>query len=637
MTEATSPPGKVLLIAMPFYSVKRPAPGISTLKAILTREGIGCDIRYLNLRFAALAGIETYEKICDYLGDDGDTLIGEWCFARPLFGRLLPDRDDDLLASGRFRQEPEYSAERFRSIRELAVPFLDACLHEIPWEEYRVVAFTSVFEQNLASLALARRVKERHPGVAIVFGGANCDGAMGVELHRQFPWVDYVCSGEADLSFPSLIRRILADAEVGDIPGIVWRDGDQSVATGPPQLVEDLDTLPPPDYDDWLAQLRQWRLPTLANLGGGLPMESSRGCWWGEKSKCTFCGLNAETIHYRRKSPDRVAAELQNLCERYMKPNGIGQVTMVDSILSMDYFEGLLPKLREMALPVGIFYETKANLSREQVRELRRAGVLWIQPGIESLSTPVLKLMRKGVTALRNIQLLRDCAEFGVHPIWNFLTGFPGEREEDYRQMIALMERVAHLPPPSGFSRFCLQRFSPYFDEAECHGILNIRPKPFYRHLYPVDDGALANIAYFFDFDYRPDVAPPDMEKPFSAAVTRWQEAHAAGAFLAAEAVGRDTLRLSDGRPGATHRQVTLEGPQRELYAACSVIRPVDDLVEMMRKRFPSVAIRERDVREFLDDMVALGLMAGEEERYLSLAVPVHDSNKTTSHSRSIS
>lgn len=635
MTEATLPPEKVLLLAMPFYSVKRPAPGISTLKAILDREGIGCDILYLNLRLAALAGLATYEKICDYLGDDGDALIGEWCFARPLFGKLLPDQDDDLLASNRFGHEPEYSAERFRRVQQLAIPFLEACLDEIPWKEYRVVAFTSVFEQNLASLALARRVKERHPEIAIVFGGANCDGVMGIELHRQFQWVDYICSGEADLSFPALVRRIFAAEGVGDIAGIVWRNGKESVASGPPLLVENLDSLPPPDYDDWFGQLRQLRLPMLANEGGGLPMESSRGCWWGEKSKCTFCGLNAETIHFRRKSPDRVTTELRGHYLRYMQPHGIGQVTMVDSIFSMDYFAGLLPKLRELALPVGIFYETKANLSREQLRELGRSGVLWIQPGIESLSTHVLKLMRKGTTALRNIQLLRDCAEFGVHPIWNFLTGFPGEQEEDYRQMMDLMERVVHLPPPSGFSRFCLQRFSPYFDEAERHGIRNIRPKPFYRHLYPLDDTALARIAYYFDFDYRSDVTPPDIEKPFSAAVTRWQQPHAAGAFLTAAAGDRDTLLISDGRPGALHRQVTLTGLQRGLYEACSVIRSVDDLVGLLRERYPAVAIRERDLREFLGDMLALGFMAQEGDQYLSLAVPVQNRKQTTSQTRS--
>lgn len=635
MTEATVLPEKVLLLAMPFYSVKRPAPGISILKAILNRDGIGCDIHYLNLRFAALTDFDTYEKICDYLGDDGDALIGEWCFAKALFGRLLPDRDDDLPASNRFGHEPEYSAERFRVVRQLAVPFLDDCLNDIPWEEYRVVAFTSVFEQNLASLALARRVKELHPEIAIVFGGANCDGAMGVELHRQFQWVDYVCSGEADLSFPALVRRIFSGAEVGDIRGIVWRDGKESLATGPPLLVEDLDTLPPPDYDDWFAQLRQWRLPLLVNEGGGLPMESSRGCWWGEKSKCTFCGLNAETIHFRQKSPGRVVAELRDYYGRYMKPHGIGQVTMVDSIFSMDYFEGLLPKLRELALPVGIFYETKANLTREQLRDLRRSGVLWIQPGIESLSTHVLKLMRKGTTSLRNIQLLRDCAEFEVHPIWNFLTGFPGEGEKDYQQMMALMKQVVHLPPPSGFSRFCLQRFSPYFEEAERHGILNVRPKPFYRHLYPLDDSALANIAYFFDFDYRSDVTPPDLEKPFSAAVNRWQQAHADGAFLTVETHGRDSLLLTDGRPGAIQRQVTLTSLQREIYLACSVIRSVADLIGLVRERFPAVAIRERDLREFLDDMVALGFMAWEDGFYLSLAVPVHDRKQATSHTRS--
>ncbi len=84
--------------------------------------------------------------------------------------------------------------------------FLDECMDAFDMARYDVVGFTTTFEQNLASLSLARMVKERYPEKVVVFGGANCDGVMGVELHRSFPWIDYVVSGEADLVFPRLGR-----------------------------------------------------------------------------------------------------------------------------------------------------------------------------------------------------------------------------------------------------------------------------------------------------------------------------------------------------------------------------------------------------------------------------------------------
>ena len=71
-----------------------------------------------------------------------------------------------------------------------------------------MVGFTSTFEQNIASLALAQRLAAAHPSVLIVFGGANWEGEMGVALHRRFGFVDVVVSGEADLSFPALVREL---------------------------------------------------------------------------------------------------------------------------------------------------------------------------------------------------------------------------------------------------------------------------------------------------------------------------------------------------------------------------------------------------------------------------------------------
>ena len=92
--------------------------------------------------------------------------------------------------------------------------FLDHCLATVPWSDYRVVGFTSTFEQNIASLALAKRIKQNYPKISIVFGGANWEAEMGHELHRKFPFVDYVCSGEAETSFPALARCILTRTPV---------------------------------------------------------------------------------------------------------------------------------------------------------------------------------------------------------------------------------------------------------------------------------------------------------------------------------------------------------------------------------------------------------------------------------------
>jgi radical SAM superfamily enzyme YgiQ (UPF0313 family) len=150
---------------------------------------------------------------------------------------------------------------------------------------------------------------------------------------------------------------------------------------------------------------------------------------------------------YRSKSAPRALAELTHLATSYPGAD----IQVVDNILDLKYFKTLLPELAERKLNVSLFYETKSNLKKEQVRLLRDAGVKHIQPGIESFSDRVLKIMKKGVSGLQNIQLLKWCKEIGVEPLWNFLLGFPGESPDDYRQMPDLASRVCYSGPDRGW------------------------------------------------------------------------------------------------------------------------------------------------------------------------------------------
>src|SRR5262249_46480802 len=134
-----------------------------------------------------------------------------------------------------------------------------------------------------------------------------------------------------------------------------------------------------------------------------LPYESSRGCWWGARQHCTFCGLNGETMAFRQKSPDRMIDGVKRLLARYPSQN----IAMIDNILPHSYFRTVLPRLAEDPPAARIYYEIKSNLTLNQVELLRRAGVERAQPGIEALSSSLLQRMKKGVLARQNLALLR--------------------------------------------------------------------------------------------------------------------------------------------------------------------------------------------------------------------------------------
>lgn len=605
--------GGVLLVVMPFAGVERPQVGVSTLKARLRADGVPCDVAYLNLPFAAALGYGTYQWLTGRY--DYSVLAGEWVFAETLFSRRAADEERyvrDLLA-GQARMPPERLASVLRA-RELARPFLDHLLSAMDWRRYSVVGFTSTFEQNVASLALARRIKDRHPATAIVFGGGNCSGEMGRRLHRTFPWVDYVFTGEADLGFPELVRRLGSGApRAADIGGCVRREHGRSFATPQGPALRDLDSLPYPDYDDYFYQ--RGLHPGAAGAGVLLQVETSRGCWWGAKRHCTFCGLSRDEMPFRSKTPERALAEIEHLSRRY----GVKDVGAVDNILDMRFFHTLLPALERRRLGVRLFWETKSNLRREQVELLRDAGVATIQPGIESLSRHTLELMRKGTTPLQNVQLLKWCAELGVTAHWNVLYGFPGERAEDYRETLRIMGALGHIPPAGNAGPMRLDRYSPYFEQPEQFGIRVKGALPAYGRIYPFDEETLLDLAYFFEFDFDGKDEVPARAWPLHLALEDWKARHP---YSRLEVVHRapGLLLVADTRDGDPC-VLRLAGPEVAVLDGLASARTRGGLERRLATTAPAGAAHGRWLDAFLSWLVERRLVVREGEQYLSVVL----------------
>jgi len=610
--------GRVLLVTMPFGSALRPSIGLSLLKATLERAEISAEVRYLNVAFAARMPLANYERIANTAPE---RLLGDWLFAEDLFGGRIPPADQYLakiwghlgkgtaLESSGVGLEPE-------QLRAMVGPFMEACLADIAWDDYAIVGFTSTFQQTIASLALARRLKSAFPHLSIVLGGANCHGEMGLALHRSFEFVDHVCTGEGEVSFTRLAEQILEGKPKDEIPGIVCRlEGRTIQASEQLALVTNLDELPTPDYSDFVQQCSGY----LHGLGAvpSFPVETSRGCWWGQKAHCTFCGLNGESMVFRRKSPERALEELTELATRYRARH----ISAVDNIIDLKYFTTLLPALAERDLGVELFYETKANLRKEQVYQLHRAGVMSIQPGIESFSSSILRSMRKGVTGIQNIQLLRWCAEFLVKPLWNLLVGFPGETQSDYAQQIDIIPLLTHLPPPEGGRVVPLRvdRFSPFFVKGTALGIRNVRPSLAYDYVYPLPAEDLSALAYYFRFDYADGQAPPFSEmRRLNEAVAAWAQESAHSRLCSF--IEDEELVIYDTRTVAVEREHRLNGTAKEVYLFCDRGRTASEVDRFVHGLVPGEAGGSLG-RRLVGDLVDAKLMLSLDDRYLSLAV----------------
>jgi len=101
--------------------------------------------------------------------------------------------------------------------------------------------------------------------------------------------------------------------------------------------------------------------------------------------------------------------------------------------------------------------------------------------------------MRKGTTAIRNIELLKWCKEYDVKPYWNLLYGFPGETADDYAETTAFLPAIWHLDPPTGCGPIRMDRFSPYHTDPEGFGLADVRPMASFTYLYPFERRTLSD------------------------------------------------------------------------------------------------------------------------------------------------
>lgn len=622
----------IRLVNLPFAAYHLPSLGLTQLKGVLARrlgDRADVEICYATHLFARYTGLDLFEEI-----KGGDTHLSagfaEWLFRQEAF----PEAPDNAEAYFRryYPVEDEATARFKRTIRNLR-PGLGRMLERIidtyALDTADVVGCTSMFFETNAAIALARRLKARNPDIVTLLGGANCESPSGEELARQVDVLDYVFSGPGLVSLPRLAECLLdGDLAAADqIDGVFtkrncgYADPDDPSSrflhVAPMGDELNINQLVELDYDDFFASLEA-TFPEH-EIKAVLPFETSRGCWWGERSHCTFCGLNKSTMGYRAMTPANALALIRSLF-RYA-----GKATMlmcVDNILQRTYIDEVFPHL-DTPEENTIFYQLKANLTEEEIRTMSEARVKAITPGIESLSSSTLKLMAKGVTAFHNLRVMKYCRMHDVFPGWNLLVGSPGEGDEVYERYVEILPRLAHLPPPQAVFNIKFNRYSPYFMRPEEHG-LDLEPVDHYRFVFPWDDDVLEQVAYDFQDTH--------LHADYRLAMARWidrlQERVGHWRRLWYEG-GEETPKLHLREEGGEHWVFDSRGEEPREYPIDEAALAVLEALETQRKPSSLAAAVEEShglgaelVEERLAWLDARGLLFEEDGLYLSLVLP---------------
>ena len=570
-TELKSPaePSEVALVSMPWAPPNEPCLGLAILKAALTRAGVSCRVQHAGPELLKFIEEDTYQFLAE-----------AWGLNEFLFTALLDEDFDEAqmrAVTGRVLHQwrrgrrlvkfstPEAILDLLQTMRHQVMPALvEDTADWVIATGARVVGFTCLFDQTMASLAVAHALKSRDPELTIILGGYALEGDAGPDVARAFPDVNYVVQGDGE----QLIVDLALAARRGAGSGGALPDFPTRVIHAQKY---NLNESPTPDYSDWFAQLAALRAATGLQVNTAvLPVESSRGCWWGQSMHCVFCGIDDDTLKYRFKAPERTVAMLEDLRARH----GDYVFRFSDYIMPKAYYTELLPHLAARPDKFRLHTEIKANQPQARVQLLADAGYVAIQPGVESFSTPVLRAMRKGVRGIDNVILLKHAyqAQLGVY--YNVLYGLPDDQPQDYEAVVERLPRLYHLMPPSARTETIVTRFAPLQTDFQR---FNLQDQPVHHECYDTwfsqdflarSGFSLDEYAYYFkrNFSYSPVLSQLYLELVMQ--IDHWKALHRGGFVELSYERGADgTLTVTDTRYGP-HPPYALSAAASTLYEA---------------------------------------------------------------------
>ena len=625
--KALCEPADVVLLSPPFVFPPLASVALSIFQKKLRNEGISSKVIYPMFLFAHLLGLEEVSLILEMRRN---MIYQEYLFAG-LTGVENHYEPEEAVRGLQTCSEDKVETyiEIIRKGCAAAEEVTKASAERIIGMNPGVLACSMIYTQVNAGLAICKQVKERNPDIKTLIGG-SVSGETGIRILKDYPYVDYVSFGEGDETIAETCE-ILLGRKSGPLPyGVVSRDDIDRLDEIPHPLTRNMNTIPMPDYSDFLEEVQReengfygenfYETGKGAGFTGNHTMylEGSRGCWWGQRHPCSFCGLNGLKNVFRQKDPQRIYQEIHDLTEQY--PGCTIQLT--DNILHQEFINGVLPRMIADDQDYNVFAEVKSNLTDEMIRSLCQAGIRELQPGIESLNDHLLELMGKGNTAVNHIALLKQCRKIGANPHWNMLFGIPGETKEDYQELISLIPKLVHLRAPDGCGGIMFQRFSRYTMHPEEYG-LKLIPWKGMEYAFGDDPDRIRDMTFNYDFV---DCAfatvfeeNKTLYRELMAACEKWQHLSSSKDYPKLICrYGKNIVMITDKRGLAAAEAQVLSGIHNDLYRLMETPVSETKLHSELADRYEPLMIDEA-LKELEDLSLAVHLSG----KWLGLAIPL--------------
>lgn len=610
---------KIALISTPWPLYSRPSIQLGTLKAFLNDRmpELQVDTYHFYLQLAAAIGYRTYHEISER------TWLAESIYAALLYPANRHQAQSLFCkeSTGKAKLRKVEFAALTRRIKKATDDFI--CSRN--WQTYGLVGFSISLCQLTSAFYMIKHLKKKFPGLSIVVGGALTPGIAAPHILKRFSDIDIVVNGEGEMPLYHIIENLRRKPskweEESTIDGVFTRrtSATQPAANAFAQL-QTLDELPAPDYDDYFNLLKTFEphkrfFPTL-------PVEMSRGCWWQRSTEsaqvtgCAFCNLNLQWDGYRSKAANRVTAEIDHLTDRHQTLS----VAMMDNVLPHKDALDLFVQITRLNKDLRLFGEIRATTSLKMLSAMRACGMREVQIGIEALSSGLLRKLRKGTSAIQNLEVMKNCEALGIRNISNLILQFPGSNEHDVADTLRALEFALPFYPLKAVN-FWLGLQSPVWRNHKAYGIKAVFNHPNWSYLFP--DKIFRSLPFLIQA-YRGDLTyQRRIWKPVKKKILDWQHQYAE---IRGDSGDAPILSLQDGRnfviirqrryqaEPAVHRLV---GVSRRIYLFCQKHRSLKSICSAV----PDVPAET--IVNFLKMMVGKKLMFSEKNRYLSLAAPV--------------
>lgn len=585
---------RIALVSMPWAIFSRPSIQVGALKAYAeTHSGFQVDGFHPYLQLAQSIGIETYHIIA------ADGWAGEAVFSCLLFPEQSLEAEKLYLKTAKSQNLPDFTTivEQTRSV-------CSAWLQSIDWDNYFAVGFTLCFYQLLPSLYMAAELKKRKPSLPIIFGGSSCGGELGKSLKNSFPHIDYIVDGEGEIPFLQLLHHL--QDKTKPFPDRVLGE-EISTPVCPSPEIPDLSSLPTPDYSPYFQETKSIfpEMPFIPEI----PLEFSRGCWW---HKCTFCNLNLQWRKYRWKNAETMLQELKTLVTKHQCLDFF----FTDNALPPQEADTFFKTLENAPVDLCFFAEIRGNTSASTLRNYARAGLTVIQVGIESFSSSLLASMRKGVTVIENIAVMKHAAQAGIELEGNVIVEFPGSTEKQVEETLEALEYVMPFKPLAT-ATFFLGHGSPIDECPKEYGISGVLQHHKNKALFPQE--FLANLRLLAG-EYRGDrTRQRKLWKEVRNKVDQWHCFHNNRRTNKTPPLtyrdGGTFIIIRQEQPDGPVLRHRLLGTSREIYLFLDEIRTFDEICD----RFKS--FNHRALESFIDQLCQKKLLYRENGRILSLAL----------------